>query len=425
MKRRDFLKLAGVTGLSVGTPLGLARAMNERYDGPYFVVFNASGGWDTTYLMDPKGGPDINSGYGPNDHRMAGNIIYAPTEGNIAADAMTNRTFFERYASELLVINGIDISVNNHSPCSRYVATGELDSRIYPTFPALVAGVRSPQAPLAFLTFGQYSATGGVVARSRVPYISSLSRLAGVDFADTTRSRSYHHSSAFDAIEASLSEIRGEPPSLSRLAKAYDNVHAVQDSSKVLDRLIPYIPSSIPEERLQRQAEIALAGFAAGVTVSANLSIGQFDSHDSNDPDQMELIPEFLDGIDYLLRRAEELGLRDRLVVVIQSEMGRTPWYSASGGKDHWSVGSMMLLGMGVRGNRVIGRTQIDSESGFDLSPVTLDPATLQESPTGIRIRPQHIQQALREHAGIADHPASQDFKLDLTDEERLIGLIS
>ena len=28
---------------------------DEPYAGPYYVVFNASGGWDTTYLMDPKG----------------------------------------------------------------------------------------------------------------------------------------------------------------------------------------------------------------------------------------------------------------------------------------------------------------------------------------------------------------------------------
>ena len=30
------------------------------YEGPYYVVFNASGGWDTTYLMDPKGVNEIN-----------------------------------------------------------------------------------------------------------------------------------------------------------------------------------------------------------------------------------------------------------------------------------------------------------------------------------------------------------------------------
>jgi len=426
MNRRDFLKLAGAAGLSIGVPWGLARATDERFDGPFFAVFNASGGWDTTYLMDPKGGTAINDLYGPDDHRMAGRLIYAPTEGNIAPEAMTNRTFFERYASELLVVNGIDISVNNHSPCSRYVATGELDSRIYPTLPALLAGVRCPEAPLAFLTFGQYSGTGGIVARSRVPYMSSLRQLAAVDYAGTTaRTRPYHHAEAFGAIEDSLREAALYPPTLPKIAQAHAHVYTAQASSKALERLVPFIPDSAPSGRLRSQAEIALAGFAAGVTVAANLSIGQFDSHGSNDPDQMLLIPEFLDGIDYILRRAEELGLRDQLVVVIQSEMGRTPWYNMTRGKDHWSIGSMMFLGRGIRGNRIVGRTQVDSESGFDQSPVRVDPETLEESESGIRIRPQHIQQALREHAGIADHPLSLEYDLDLGEDERLVGLFT
>ena len=63
----------------------------------------------------------------------------------------------------------------------------------------------------------------------------------------------------------------------------------------------------------------------------------------------MKLIPEFLAGIAYLLRRAEELKIRDKLVVVVQSEMGRTPNYNNGNGKDHWSIGSIMFLGHGIQ----------------------------------------------------------------------------
>ena len=38
----------------------------------------------------------------------------------------------------------------------------------------------------------------------------------------------------------------------------------------------------------------------------------------------MKLIPEFLSGIDYLIKRSEELGIREKLVIIVQSEMGRT-----------------------------------------------------------------------------------------------------
>ena len=124
-----------------------------------------------------------------------------------------------------------------------------------------------------------------------------------------------------------------------------------------MQRITPYIPKTSPKERLSQQAEIALASFKAGVCVSANLSIGQFDSHANNDADQMKLIPEFLAGIAYLLRRAEELKIREKLVVVIQSEMGRTPTYNKGNGKDHWSIGSAMFLGPGIKGDRVVGAT--------------------------------------------------------------------
>ena len=71
----------------------------------------------------------------------------------------------------------------------------------------------------------------------------------------------------------------------------------------------------------------------------------------------MKLIPEFLAGIAYLMRRAEELKIREQLVVIVQSEMGRTPNYNNGNGKDHWSIGSIMFLGRGIKGNRVIGAT--------------------------------------------------------------------
>ncbi|HZK79633.1 MAG TPA: DUF1501 domain-containing protein, partial [Humisphaera sp.] len=184
-----------------------------------------------------------------------------------------------------------------------------------------------------------------------------------------------------------------------------------------LQRVTPYIPREIPRERLSQQADIALASFKAGVCVSANLSIGQFDSHANNDVDQMKLIPEFLEGIAYVLRRAEALKIREKLVVVVQSEMGRTPTYNKGNGKDHWSIGSIMLLGPRIRGNRVIGATD---EKQF---AVSLNPQTLAvEKDKGIRVRPEHIHDVLRQYAGIGDHAFSKKFPLGVTEKERLQG---
>jgi uncharacterized protein (DUF1501 family) len=420
--RRDFLKLCGLAGLGLAIPYRLAdvfaaEKQDEPYPGPYFVVFNASGGWDTTYLMDPKGVNEINRLYKEGDIETKGPHRFAPIRKH-AQGGMCNEDFYAEFGDELLTFNGLDYSVNNHSPGARYMATGKLDSLAYPTFAALVAACRGPDCPLAFLTFGNYSATGSLVAMSRVPYLNSLKNIALADAVGGNESAPYHDKFALDRIEEALRhehEATATQPQLPRLERGNNMLYAAQANSKALQRVTQYIPKSIPKERLSQQAEIALASFKAGVCVSANLDIGQFDSHANNDRDQMKLIPEFLAGIAYLLRRAGELKIREQMVVIIQSEMGRTPNYNAGNGKDHWSIGSAMFFGRGIKGGRVIGATD---EKQF---AVPLDVQTLKlDQEKGIRVRPEHIHQALREFAGIADHELSKKFPLGVTDKDRL-----
>lgn len=390
------------------------------YDGPYYIVFNAAGGWDTTYLMDPKGIDGINRLYKEGDILTHGAHRFAPTAEH-KDGGLSNEDFFQEFGHELLVFNGLDYSVNNHAPCSRYMATGKLDSLAWPTFAALVAACQGPDCPLSFLTFGNYSATGNLVAMSRVPYLPSLQRIANADHIEGNLRSPYHDDFALSRIEQALGErrhARSTSPLLPRRERAENMLYAAQVNSKALARVTPYIPSDIPKQRLARQAEIALASFKAGVCVSANLSIGQFDSHANNDRDQMKLIPEFLEGIAYVLHRAEELKIRDKLVVIAQSEMGRTPTYNKGNGKDHWSIGSAMFLGPGIKGNRVIGSTN-EGQFAHPLNPATLTTDT----DNGIRIRPEHIHQALREFSGITEHEACQEFALKIPEQERLQGL--
>ncbi len=391
------------------------------YEGPYYVVFNASGGWDTTYLMDPKGVNEINRLYQEGDILTQGNHRLAPNAKHIEA-GMCNEDFFKKYGDELLVLNGLDYSVNNHSPCSRYMATGKLDSLAYPTFAALVAACQGPESPLAFLTFGNYSATGNLVPMARVPYLNSLSRLANADGVQGNARSPYHDEFVTDRIERALEkqmQARVSTARLPRVERSQSMLYAAQINSKALQRITPYIPKSSPKERLSQQADIALASFKAGVCVSANLSIGQFDSHANNDSDQMKLIPEFLAGIDYLVAKAEELKIRDKLVVVMQSEMGRTPNYNKGNGKDHWSIGSIMFMGPGIQGNRVIGAT--DQKQFL----VPIHPESLAaDAETGIRVRPEHIHASLRQHAEIDGHQFSKQFPLAVPENEQLQGLL-
>jgi len=47
--------------------------------------------------------------------------------------------------------------------------------------------------------------------------------------------------------------------------------------------------------------------------------------------------------------------LSENTTVVVLSEMGRTPKLNSTGGKDHWTFTSAMLIGSGIRGGQAVG----------------------------------------------------------------------
>ncbi len=425
--RRNFLKYCTAAGLGLAAPVSDSwqLAADERrelppHEGLCYIVLNASGGWDTTILMDPKGSGGINRLYSAEQILQQGQHRFAPTDQH-REGGLSNEAFYAEFGRELLTVNGLDYSVNNHSPCSRYMATGKLDSLAYPTFAALVAACQGPDCPLAFLTFGNYSATGNLVAMSRVPYLPSLQRIANADAIEGNARSPYNDEFALQRIEQAMADRRAArqtSPLLPRSQRAESMLYAAQVNSKALSRVVPHIPKEIPKQRIAQQAEIALASFKAGVCVSANLSIGQFDSHANNDRDQLKLIPELLEGLAFILHRAEELQIRERLVVIAQSEMGRTPTYNNGNGKDHWSIGSIMFLGPRIQGDRVIGATD-DGQFAVRINPQTL---TLQPT-DGLLLRPEHMHHALRQFAGIDQHPFSLRFPLGIAAEQQLQNL--
>ena len=133
--RRDFLKRCALAGLGLAMPFRLPSSLRAEskekdngYEGPFYVVLNASGGWDTTYLMDPKGIEGINRLYQEGDILTRGNHKFAPTEKH-KSGGMSNEEFYAEFGDQLLVLNGLDYSVNNHSPGARYMATGKIRDR--------------------------------------------------------------------------------------------------------------------------------------------------------------------------------------------------------------------------------------------------------------------------------------------------------
>ena len=155
MDRRDFMKLAGATGLVLASPIAsqesVAQGSAPPYDGPLFIFVGANGGWDPTFFCDPKGfmtGDEenpMNRGYANADIDQVGNIPFAPVG--------TYPDFVERHYQQMMVLNGVDTKTNGHDSGRRVVASGKLSDG-FPAFGALVAAEYGQGMPMSFITNG-------------------------------------------------------------------------------------------------------------------------------------------------------------------------------------------------------------------------------------------------------------------------------
>jgi len=112
-------------------------------------------------------------------------------------------------------------------------------------------------------------------------------------------------------------------------------------------------------------------------------------------------------GLTAIMDEAERQGIADRVILVVGSDFARTPWYNETNGKDHWSITSMMFLGAGIRGGRVIGATDPRQ------SALSVDPASLAVSESGVRITPGSIHQSLRLLLNLENNPIVDPFRVE------------
>lgn len=401
MDRRDFLKLAALSGLAVSSPLALARrAEAEPYAGTFFVTVNAAGGWDPTSLCDPKGRlsdeeENPMNMFRRDDIAAVGPFQVAPFEGLPA--------FFEKHRSDLLVVNGVDTETNGHDSGSRHIWSGHLQEG-HPSFAAMAASVLNKEAPMAFLSNGGYDVTAGLVARTRSGSTDALARIAFPNRPDPNREDVYHTENTAqrirDAQAARLDKLKGEQHLL-RVQHAMNTLYTARLGQSEVRRLTEFLPDPLDNSNnpLRRQAQVAIAAYKAGLCVSANLSVGGFDTHSNHDQNHVPRMQALVQGVDFLLDEAERQGVRDQLMVMVGSDFGRTPGYNDGRGKDHWPVTSLLFIGHGIRGGRVIGGTT-DRHGLMRVNPTTL--AALPDSDaTGTRIKPAHIHRNLRRMVGI------------------------
>lgn len=433
MDRRKFLSLASLAGLAVASPDAFGRPARPEdlqkknnplaaYRGPLYITVNASGGWDPTSLCDPKGGkgpddPDaMNRSYLTEEiGKTASGIRYAPLGDDMRPNYF--RDFFEKHDKELLVINGVDMQTNGHETGSTHTWSGRLASG-YPSFAALVSAVYGRDLPMSYLSFGGYDFTDGQVARTRSGNTQALARIAYPDRIDPNDENSLFHSpnAAKEILKA-----QGERKTrllareqLPRVQRAISVMYASRTGSNELKKLQQYLPEMLDNSGnpLLRQIQVAMAAYKAGITVAVNLDIGGFDTHGNHDANHIPRLLQILEGLDFIGQEAERQGIGGNYVVMVGSDFGRTPGYNDTDGKDHWAITSVLAMGKGIRGGRVIGQTTERHDT------MNIDPKSLKPSDSGIHIEPRHIHMNLRRLAGIDKDELMNFYPLSIPAEE-------
>ena len=412
MNRRSILKSALVGGTTVGLRMPLAHAAD--YDGKVFAFVQADGGWDPTSFCDPKantrGEPVINHWAERDEIRQAGNIPYAPFANNAA--------FFEKYHSRILVVNGVDAQTNSHTVGVVHNWSGR-NSEGYPTTTALLAAHYGSDKAVAYLSFGGFSYPGGVIRYTRLNNPDLLRNIAepasarfGSYFFDPADWNAIaKHSTDTARWLASRPDL---PPSLAQRRVAYQ----ASLNAEGLEAYANAIPNNEPDSRLKRQAELAVLAFRTGVAISADLWIGGFDTHSQHDGDHGRLLAELTDAVDYLWDFAETEGVADRLVVVMGSDFGRTNFYNADDGKDHWPIGSYVVMEKNQTWtDRAVGETD-DLHFAQRIDPSTLE----RDDVNGTIIYPKHVHKALRRYLGIADSAGAQRYPFNNTEDFAFFG---
>ena len=427
MRRRTLLQglLAGGAGIAAsGFHLPLVHAADYR--GKLFVFVQADGGWDPTSFCDPKantpGEPVINHWAQRDEVRQAGRIPYAPFA--------RNQAFFEKYHRRMLVINGVDAQTNSHTVGIVHNWSGR-NSEGYPTTTALLAAHFAPELPVPYLSFGGYSVTSGLARFTRIDNADLLRDIANPTwdgprqevFGEAARAALERHlARTAERLETAPNLLPGDV----RHRGFYRSAFATEgfEGLKAYADAIPPRDELEEEERydgrdrdfgstLRRQAQLTVLAFKTGVAVSADLWLGGFDTHTNHDPDHEWLLGNLTDSVDYLWEYAERHRVANRMVVVIGSDFGRTNFYNSAAGKDHWPIGSFIVMEKNQRWTgRAVGETD-----GLHFAE-RINPRTLRrDDRNGTIIYPKHVHKALRRYLGIEYTPGARRFPFNNTED--------
>ena len=439
MKRRELLTKAlmlGATGLIFPVPR-IFGATTDPYTGRLLVTLQADGGWDVSSFCDPKmnqpGEKEITNWSKTKEIQTAGNITFAPFA--------RNKEFFEKYYKNMLVINGIDAQTNSHTTGVLHNWSGR-NAEGFPSITALFAARNAPKQPLSYLSFGGFSQTAGIIRFSRLDDVNSLRGILVPEWryhhvnqdnpeenwpvysrrsSDMERIRKYRNW-RIERMQMKSELLNRQRYNLEAYAEALESKSALSNFTNYLPDESEILPDVQVNEwersNLPRQIQMTVAAFKSGLASAADLRTGGYDTHTDHDNRHESLFGHFTDMIDLFWTQAGEAGIADRITMVIGSDFSRTPHYNADNGKDHWPIGSVIVMEQNPSwGNRVVGLTD-EGQNAYKINPNTLQ----RDDANGTIIYPKHVHKALRRYLNLENTSVESNFAFFNTEDFKFFG---
>jgi uncharacterized protein (DUF1501 family) len=367
-----------------------------------FLFIYASGGWDplcafATHLEGPEVQAEPEATVA-----MAGSIPYVSHPRRPSVDR-----FFEQHHQSLAVVNGLHVPSVSHAVALRLMTTGNV-SAAGGDWATRIAAAQAEDFLVPHLLVGGpgfFGEMGMFVARastsSQLADLSSGQILLNSDLAVGMPAPT--DSNAVDAWLAEQNQSRAqETAAQAQLVQGYGSSLERAEQLGALGAELSLSGGEAFTDQLRLGVDALALGLSRSVTLNhpERSALTRWDSHSNSHMQQSEL---FEDLFAHLLTLAQTLAttpgvqaptLAEEVVVVVLSEMGRTPLLNSAGGKDHWPYTSALLFGPGVRGGQVLG--------GFDAGLVgqKLDPESGAVHSDGILAGQDTLGATLMELAG-------------------------
>lgn len=386
-KRRDFLKVGALGGLSLSSYLRMAAAGNVQSGAARSAIFiNLTGGPShmDTFDLKPESGSEFRGEFNPIHTNVAG-VEFSEHLPKLA-----------QCADKFAILRGVSHTLGAHALGTAYVNVGSrpIPSLEYPGYGAVVTKELTdrPSDLPPFVAIGnntnQKSGFLGVkyaaLKTGSTPQAGRPYSVRGIELGNglTVQEVEKRHRLLAD-LDQTFTGFEQDSQLLDGLDRFSQQAYSMITSKKArqafdISQESPAFAKRFGEEAFGTSCLLATRLIESGVGF-VTMTLGGWDTHRDNFPKLRDnLLPTLDTGLSALFTGLEEKGLLDSTAVFVTGEFGRTPKInerSEPGGRDHYPRCMFMLMAGGqIRGGQVVGASD-ETASGPANEAITPDDA--------------------------------------------------